>query len=73
MSKLKYIAYVTQEVTKGKEVKTYWNRVGVAFNHEKNDGLTIIITPGISVTGKIVLLEPKDKEVREPGPLDWGE
>ncbi|MGE9574875.1 hypothetical protein ACQP3C_27955, partial [Escherichia coli] len=38
----------------------YWTKVGAAFPHNGKSGLNIMITPGISVSGKLVLLEPKD-------------
>lgn len=36
-------------------------RVGVAFSHNEKPGLNIILTPGIAVSGKLVLIEPKEE------------
>ena len=62
MRKPTYNVYVTQETQPGEngEKSTYWTKVGAAFAHNGKPGLNIMITPGISVSGKLVLLEPKD-------------
>ncbi|ELB5688655.1 hypothetical protein Q1B88_004932 [Salmonella enterica] len=64
MRKPAYNVYVTQESQTGEngEKNTYWTKVGAAFAHNSKPGLNIIITPGISVSGKLVLLEPKDMQ-----------
>jgi hypothetical protein len=38
---------------------TYWTKVGVAFAHNGKPGLNIVLTPGIAVSGRLVLLEPR--------------
>ena len=37
--------------------KTYWTKVGAAWPHKDGKGLTVSISPGISVSGRIVLRE----------------
>ena len=37
--------------------KTYWTKVGAAWPHRDGKGLTVTISPGISVSGRIVLRE----------------
>jgi hypothetical protein len=32
----------------------------VAFAHHGKPGLNVVLTPGIAVSGKLVLLEPRD-------------
>ena len=49
--------YVTEDITEGKTVKTYWTKVGAAWPHKDGKGLTITISPGISVSGRVVLRE----------------
>ena len=49
--------YVTEDITEGKAVKTYWTKVGAAWPHKDGKGLTITISPGISVSGRVVLRE----------------
>ncbi|NJD85014.1 hypothetical protein EWM60_03740 [Candidatus Erwinia dacicola] len=48
---------------------TYWTKVGAAFAHNGKSGLNIMITPGISVSGKLVLLEPKDDAAPQAAPV----
>lgn len=36
------------------------DKVGVAFSHNGKSGLNIVLTPGIAVSGKLVLLEPRE-------------
>lgn len=48
---------------------TYWTKVGAAFAHNGKPGLNIMITPGISVSGKLVLLEPKDDAAPQAAPV----
>ncbi|OSM96039.1 hypothetical protein [Lonsdalea populi] len=62
MRKPTYHVFVTQESQPdaSREKNTYWTKVGVAFAHNSKPGLNIVLTPGIAVSGKLVLLEPKD-------------
>ncbi|EQA7422300.1 hypothetical protein I5495_03145 [Citrobacter amalonaticus] len=73
MRKPIYHVFVTQEGTPDMqgEKNTYWTRVGVAFAHNGKPGLNIVLTPGIAVSGKLVLLEPREDsnlpQSAEPG------
>ncbi|MFJ5481734.1 hypothetical protein [Pectobacterium actinidiae] len=62
MRKPIYHVFVTQEGPPDPqgEKNTYWTRVGVAFAHNGKPGLNIVLTPGIAVSGKLVLLEPRE-------------
>ncbi|GLW39006.1 hypothetical protein Pcaca04_29420 [Pectobacterium carotovorum subsp. carotovorum] len=62
MRKPNYHVFVTQEnqPNSNGEKNTYWTKVGVAFAHNGKPGLNIVLTPGIAVSGKLVLLEPRD-------------
>ncbi|KGT87013.1 hypothetical protein NG99_24355 [Erwinia typographi] len=65
MKKPDFIVWITHENTpaSGSEPNTYWLRVGAAFRHREGNGLNIVLTPGIAITsGKLVLLEPKEKD-----------
>ncbi|GAA5424372.1 hypothetical protein Senen10_01061 [Salmonella enterica subsp. enterica] len=57
-----YYVYIIQEIQTEVpgEKNTWWTKVGVAFPHKNKPGLNIILTPGIAVTGKLVLLEPRE-------------
>ncbi|EMV5927017.1 hypothetical protein AACL64_004143 [Escherichia coli] len=62
MPKPTYNVYVTQEVPTDENggKNTYWSKVGAAFAHNGKPGLNIMLVPGIAVSGKLVLLEPKE-------------
>ncbi|MCP6645568.1 hypothetical protein NL493_25620 [Klebsiella pneumoniae] len=55
-------AFVTQklEATQEREEKTLWHRVGTAFKHKQGDGYNIELYPGVSVSGKLIII-PIDK------------
>ncbi|HFO1718722.1 TPA: hypothetical protein ACHI9W_004067 [Klebsiella pneumoniae] len=62
MRKPAYQVFVTQESqpdVQG-ETNTYWTKVGVAFAHNGKPGLNIVLIPGIAVSGRLVLLEPRE-------------
>lgn len=44
------------------EVKTYWHRVGSAFPHEKGKGFSLVIPEGVSISGRVLMLERGQKE-----------
>ncbi|EMB4690494.1 hypothetical protein [Citrobacter freundii] len=73
MRKPIYHVFVTQEGQPDMqgEKNTYWTRVGVAFSHNGKPGLNIVLIPGIAVSGKLVLLEPREDnnlpQSTEPG------
>lgn len=73
MRKPVYYAYVTQESQPDSqgEKNTWWIKVGVAFAHHGKPGLNIVLTPGIAVSGKLVLLESREDnnppQSAEPG------
>lgn len=62
MRKPIYHVFVTQESQPDPlgDKNTWWTKVGVAFAHHGKPGLNVVLTPGIAVSGKLVLLEPKD-------------
>lgn len=63
-AKPKYLGvFVTEqfEGTDGEE-RTNYVRVGAAFPHRQGHGLNIEITEGISVSGKLVVLPPRERE-----------
>jgi hypothetical protein len=69
MRKPTYNVYVTQEIKFGDsgEKNTHWTKVGASFAHNGKSGVNIILIPGISVSGKLVLLEPKDDNAAPQG------
>lgn len=57
----RYSAYV---VTDSKEPNgdAFWNRVATAYPHKKGDGFDLVIPPGLSLSGRIVIRKDKDKD-----------
>ena len=50
-------SHVAYQVQDGKDGKSYWNRVGVAWATKDGKGFTIQLT-SVPLDGKIVLREP---------------
>ena len=63
-SKPSHIAYIVTD-PKGREKKAFWHRVGSVFPHRSGNGFDIVIQEGISISGRIVCTEPKEKEPAE--------
>jgi hypothetical protein len=42
--------------------KSFWREVGVLWPHKNGTGYDLLIHEGISVSGRIVCTEPKEKE-----------
>lgn len=58
-----YIAYTVQ----GREgKKPFWTQVGAAFAHKNGEGFTLLLADNIAVSGKLVLMPPKNTEVPAP-------
>jgi hypothetical protein len=60
-------AYVVTE-PKDKNKKAIFNRVGAVWPYQSGEGFNLVITPGISVTGKIVCLTIKDAPATDNTP-----
>lgn len=59
----KYLnVFVQEPFESGGEMKTSYTKVGVAFPHEKGEGFNLKITPGISVSGDLVVFPPREQE-----------
>lgn len=44
------------------EVKTFWHRVGTAFPQKNGSGFNIVIPEGVSISGRVLMLERTAKE-----------
>jgi hypothetical protein len=62
MTKPTHIAYIVTDAKEGSDKKANWREVGALFPHEKGDGFNLVIHPGISVSGKLVIRERKEAE-----------
>jgi hypothetical protein len=64
-SKPTHRAYVVSKAKDGSDQKSFWHEVGVVWPHSKGKGFDVVIHDGISVSGRIVCTEPKDKPASE--------
>ena len=64
-SKPSHRAYVVSKAKEGSDQKGFWHEVGVVFAHSKGTGFDLVVYEGISVSGRIVCTEPKEKEASE--------
>ena len=59
----KYLnVFVQEQFESGGEIKSNYTKVGVAFPHDKGEGFNLKVTPGISVSGDLVVFPPKENE-----------
>ena len=59
----KYLnVFVQEQFESGGEIKSNYTKVGVAFPHDKGEGFNLKITPGLSVSGDLVVFPPKEIE-----------
>lgn len=59
-----YRAYLVEPAPERSEVKARWIEVGAAWAHRNGQGFDLIIPAGMSVTGRVVCIPPKDAEAR---------
>lgn len=68
MSKPTHTAYVVIAPREGSERKASWKEVGAVWPHKSGSGFDLVIPEGISLSGRIVIIERKD-QAREPEQL----
>lgn len=62
-NKPEFYVYHVRETGKGKNVRAYWNRVGVAFNNKNGKGLSLRLDyVPTNFDGYLQLQEPKEKD-----------
>ena len=64
MTKPTLRAYVVQD-PKTEDGKARWTEVGALWPHKNGNGFDLVIPDGISVSGRIVCIEPKDAAASE--------
>jgi hypothetical protein len=62
MTKPTLTAYVVVEPKEGSGKKAFWHKVGAVWPHKSGNGFDVVIPPGLSVSGRIVCTEPKEKD-----------
>lgn len=58
-----YRVFVTREYGEEEDPKTYWIRVGTAFQYES--GAIVVLLDALHKDGKLTLLPPQDTEENE--------
>ncbi|HJU11577.1 MAG TPA: hypothetical protein VJ728_11905 [Candidatus Binataceae bacterium] len=48
--------------------KGFWHEVGAIWPHKNGNGFDLVLYEGISIHGRIVCIEPKDKEPEPEAP-----
>jgi hypothetical protein len=61
-----HIAYVVTDPKEGSDRKAIWHRVGSIWPHKNGKGFDLVIPEGISVAGRIVCTEPKERSDEQP-------
>jgi hypothetical protein len=61
MSKPTHIAYVVTEPKQGSDKKGLWREVGAVWPHKNGSGFDLVIIDQLSVSGRIVCTERKEK------------
>lgn len=56
-----HIAYVVIDPKEGSDRKAVWHEVGAIWPHGNGTGFDLIIPSGLSVTGRIVCTERREK------------
>ena len=60
-SKPSHIAYVVTEPEEGSDRKPVWHQVGAIWPHKQGNGFDLVIPPGVTLSGRIVCTERKEK------------
>jgi len=58
-------AFVVEDRGEGDKKDAFWTRVGSAWPHKDGKGLNVQLAPGVSVSGRLVLREYTDDDVKE--------
>jgi len=58
-----YRVFVTREYGEEEDTKTYWIRVGTAFQYES--GAIVVLLDALPKDGKLTLLPPQDTDTDE--------
>ena len=60
-SKPSHIAYVVEQPKEGSDRKANWREVGAIWPHKNGNGFDLVLADQLSVSGRIVCTERKDK------------
>ena len=60
-NKPSHTAYVVVQPEEGSDRKPVWHPVASVWPHSKGNGFDLVIPPGVTLSGRIVCTERKDK------------
>ena len=64
-NKPSHIAYVVSEPKEGSDRKPVWREVGAIWPHKNGAGFDLVLIDQISVSGRIVCTERKEKSAEQ--------
>jgi hypothetical protein len=44
------------------QAKPFWHRVATLFEAKNGDGFTLVVPPGVSLSGRVIFREPKERD-----------
>jgi hypothetical protein len=65
-SKPTHSAYIVINPPEGSGRKAIWHEVGAVWPHKNGNGFDLVIPAGMSVSGRIVCTERKEKTAEQP-------
>ena len=65
MGKPSHIAYVVSEPKEGSDKKPVWLELGAIWPHKNGTGFDLVLNDQISVSGRIVCTERKEKSAEQ--------
>ncbi len=65
MTKPSLVAYIVTEPKEGTDKKAFWHRVGSVWPHKSGLGFDLVIPSGMSLSGRIVCVPPKEGVAEE--------
>jgi hypothetical protein len=60
-----HIAYIVTEGTGGPDSRANWREVGAVWPHKNGNGFALVIHPQLSVAGRLVCTERRERPARE--------
>lgn len=56
-----HTAYIVSEAKEDSNKKAQWFEIGTVWAHSDGDGFDVVLPPGVTVSGKLVLRRRKPK------------
>ena len=63
-----HTAYIVTEGKGSRDRKAQWHEIGAVWPHKNGNGFDLVIPPGLSVSGRIVCTERKEKPTDAANP-----